>query len=579
MSGNLKNKRILYEPQETPPTAIAVGLGFQYALLSLSGMIIIPLIIFRAAQAPEAMLTWAVFASLIICGLITLLHAYRLGRVGAGYVLVTGTTSAAIAVSVDAIVTGGVALLASLMLASSLFQFLIASRLSLFRRLFTPTVSGVVLMLIPVTIMPVVFAMLEDSSDASSALAAPLSALVTLVVIGGVMVKGSQRLRAWAPLIGLMSGAATAAAFGEYDTGRVAAANWIGIPQHWPGLDFDFGPSFLQLLPAFLLVFLVCTVRTMSGSMAIQHVSWRSRRGLDFRSTQGAVAADALSNLLSCLACTVPNGVRATTVALTELTGVAARRVGLFFGLMLAGLAFLPKIIALVLAVPGPVAAGYMTVMISLVFVLGIRMIVSVGLNRIQVLVVGVSFWFGVGCQYGFIFPEHIPNIAGGLLKSGLTAGGLAAIILTGLNELATPRQKKLETRLELAALSDIQIFVRNFAARIGWDKAMTDRLVAVSEETLLTLLREHEEAETQERRLLIGAHREGTDALLEFTAASGEENLEDRLALLGEGVTEGSIERDVSLRLLRHLAAEVRHRQYYDADFITVRVASKLET
>ena len=60
---------------------------------------------------------------------------------------------------------------------------------------------------------------------------------------------------------------------------------------------------------------------------------------------------------------------------------------------------------------------------------------------------------------------------------------------------------------------------------------------------------------------------------MLEFVARSGDSNIEDRIALLGDTTDARPVERDISLRLLRHLASNVRHRQYHDADFITVRV------
>ena len=573
MAGNPEDRQILYEPDEVPPPGLSAGLGLQYALLSLSSIIMIPLIVFRAAQAPEETLVWAVFASIVICGLITAVQALRIGRIGAGYVVITGTTGTAIAVSADALAAGGIGLLAALVAVASLVQFLIAMKLSLFRRVFTPTVAGVVLMLIPVTVMPVVLGMLDDVPSGTAPAAAPLTVLATVAVLCGIMVKGTPKLRAWGPLIALVIGAATAAAFGTYGFDRVAAADWFGIPGEWPAFAFDFGPSFLQLLPAFVLVFLVLTVRTISGVFAIQGVSWRLRRAVDFRAAQGAVAAEAASNLLSGLAGTVPNGARATTVPLTELTGVAARRVGLFLGLFLAGLAFFPKVPALVLALPGPVIAAYIAVMIALIFALGMRMIVADGLDRRQTLVVGVSFSIGAGCQYGLIYPEVVPHIAGGLLNSGLSAGGLTAILLTGLMELTTSPARKLQTDLDLTALPAIREFVGGFAAQNGWNEAMANRLDSASEETLLTLLRDDKASESR-RRLLVKAHRQGPDAVLEFIAAGGEENIEDRLALLGQGAAESSLERDVSLRLLGHLAAEVRHRQYFDTDFIMIRVA-----
>ena len=568
---------VLYEPDDRPPAAMTISLGTQYAFFALGGIIMVPLLIFRAAEAPADELTWAVFASIFVCGLVTMTLALRVWRFGAGYILMTNTTGTAIAVGVDAVAAGGAALLASLVLVCSLLQFALSFRLSLLRRVVTPTVSGVVLMLIPVTVMPVVFERLDEVP--AGAAASAVCALATVVAIAGIMVKGGAKLRPWAPMVGLGLGSATSVAFGLYDTEGVLAAGWIGIPQNAPELRFDFGADFFRLLPAFLLVFLVCTVRTTSASLAIQGVSWRTPRTVDFRPVQGAVAADAVGNALAGLAGTVPNCVRATTVSLTELTGVAARRVGIAAGSVLLLVAFLPKIPALVIAVPGPVIAGYITVVTATIFTLGMKMIVADGLDVQRTLVVALSFWIGVGCEYGLIFPEIIPHLVGGLMSSGLTAGGLAAIALSAVFELTAARRRRLETELGVGALPAIRTFLTGFAANNGWGEATAERFAAAAEETLLTLERDEGGPTEVRRRLLVVAYREGGDAMLEFIAGGGDENIEDRLALLKEGSTGDAVERDISLRLLRHLAEEVRHRQYHDADSISVRVVPEPRT
>jgi len=75
------------------------------------------------------------------------------------------------------------------------------------------------------------------------------------------------------------------------------------------------------------------------------------------------------------------------------------------------------------------------------------------------------------------------------------------------------------------------------------------------------------------DRRLHLVAQREGGGALLRLVVAPRDENLQDRIALLGEESTEASAEREMSLRLLKHLASSVRHQQYHDTDIVTVRV------
>ncbi|MXY14491.1 MAG: hypothetical protein F4Y53_02205 [Proteobacteria bacterium] len=231
--------------------------------------------------------------------------------------------------------------------------------------------------------------------------------------------------------------------------------------------------------------------------------------------------------------------------------------------------------LAVILAIPGPVAAAYIGVLLMMLFVVGMKVTVQDGIDYRKGLVAGAAFWIGVGFQNGWIFPEYASKFAGGLLENGMTAGGLVAILMTLFVELTEPRRRRIEMVLDLSALPKIKTFLGEFASRSNWDAAMADRLVGTAEETLLTLLKhgQSQSAEKQERRLLLMAHKEGGQAVLEFVAATGEENLQDRIALLGERADAETNEWDVSLRLLRHLASSVRHQQYHDTDIVTVHV------
>ena len=572
---------VRYEPNERPPPALAAGLGLQLAVLCIAGVALTPAIVVRAAGGAESYLSWAVFGAVLVSGITSVLQAVRVGRIGAGYVLVMGTSGAFIAICVGAIAQGGPAMLATLVVISSLFQFLLAWRLSLLRRILTPTVAGTVIMLIPVTVMPIVFGMLTQVPEDTPALAAPLSALVTALVICGISLKAEGVLRLWAPVIGIVAGCGVAGYFGLYDVGSIAAASWGGLPEGgWPGFDLDFGPVFWGLLPAFVFVTLVGAIETVGDGIAIQRVSWRKPRAVDFRAVQGAVSADGVGNLFSGLMGTVPNTTYSTSISVTALTGVGARSVGIALGVSFVVVAFIPKALAVVLAIPGPVAAAYITVLLGLLFVVGMRIVIQDGIDYRKGLIAGVSFWVGVGFQNGAIFPEHVSGIAGGLLENGMTAGGMTAILLTLFVELTAPRRRRIQAPFEVASLPRIREFLQSFAARSGWGEAMAHRLDAAAEEAMLTLLRHDEEEEAgddgrRKRRLLLTAHKDGGGAVLEFIAAPGEENLEDRIALIGEG-TDDAPEREVSLRLLRHLASSVHHQQYHDTDIVTIRVDAR---
>lgn len=574
MDTNEDGRHIRYAADEKPPTPLAFGLGLQLALLTIAGIVLTPTIVIRAAGEGDPYLAWAAFAVVVVSGISTIVQAVRVGRFGAGYVLLMGTSGAFIAVSIAAIAAGGPALLATLVVISSLIQFFLATRLVWVRRIFTPTVAGTVIMLIAVTVMPIVFGMLEEVPDAAHKLASPLSAAATIAVIVCIALAATGVWRLWAPVIGVVVGSVIAWFFGIYETGRVVQAAWIGLPQGgWPGFDVDFGPAFWSLLPAFVIVTLVGAIETIGDSMAIQHVSWRKRRAVDYRAVEGAVAADGLGNMLSGLLGTVPNTTYSTSISVTELTGVASRRVGVAVGLIFLAMALMPKALAAILAIPGPVVAAYATVLLSTLFVVGMRMVVQDGLDYRKGVVVGISFWIGVGFQNGVIYPEFFAEFAGGLFQNGMTAGGASAILLTVLLDAAKPRRRRMEVvTLDESALGPVSAFLRQFAMSNKWGAAMAQRLDAVGEETLLTLL-ENQTGE-RPRNLSLSVSREDGGAILEFVVASGEEiNLEDRISRLGEHTTGTSLGHEASLRLLRHLASSVHHQQYHDTEVVTVKV------
>ncbi len=566
-------REVRYEPDDSPPAALSLGLGMQYALLSISGIVLTPAIVIRSAGGGEGYLLWAVFAGLCVCGITTLVQAVRVGRIGAGYILLMGTSGAFIAVSVSALVEGGPGLLAALVIASSLFQFALASHLSLLRRIITPLVAGTVIMLIAVTIIPIAFDMMAQVPEGIPAVGVQACAAATLVatIVLALLAKGAWRL--WAPVIGVGLGCIVAAFYGLYDTTMIGSAPWIGLPgTGWPGIDLSFGLSFWTLLPVFVLVTVVGAIETIGDAIGIQHVSWREPRATDFRAVQGAVAADGLGNLLSGLTCTVPNTTYSSSVAITELTGVAARSVGVCIGGLFFAFAFMPKVTAVILAIPNAVVASYLLVLLAILFALGMRIVVKDGLDYRKSVVVGVAFWLGVGFQNQQIFADGLGEFAASILGNGMTAGGLAAILMVLLMQLAEPRRRTLKTTLTAKSLPGMDSFLREFAEDKRWDDEAANRLRAAGEEVILSLLPAEEESEDPPKHLFFVLSGDRNAAEMELIASSTEQNLEDRLALLGRWADEGG-EAHISLKLLQHYASSVRHQQYHGTDIVTVRV------
>ncbi len=545
-------------------------------MIIVAPVVLTVVIVARIAEQPDSYISWGVFAALLVSGITTILQAVRVGRVGAGHVLIMGTSGAFIAVCVAALTEAGPSTMASLIIVSSLFQFLLAARLSLLRRIFTPVVSGTVIMLIAATVMPVIFDTLHQVPEGVSRVAAPASAGATILVVAGLVLRAPPAWRLWSPIIGIAVGSAIGAPFGLYDVRQVLDASWVGTPvDSWPGIDVTPGAEFWALLPAFAVVTLVGAIETIGDGVAIQRVSRRRPRATDFRVVQGALNADGMGNLLSGIGATLPNTTYSSSISLAEVTGIGARRVGITIGVIFLAIAFFPKLTAAIIAIPAPVAAAYLTVLLGMLFVQGMRIVIQDGVDHSKAVVAGVSFWIGTGFQNQWIFPELLGDgFLNILLGNGMTSGALVAVISMLFFEMTRPRRKRLRIVLDIEALPRLTEFLREFASEARWDSPSTERLRLVGEETLTSLLSgEGAESDSDKpRRLVVSAQAGAGRAELEFVSGAEGENLEDRLAYLGEA-PDIADDREISFRLLRHYSSSVRHQKYHGVDIVTVQV------
>lgn len=569
------NENVRYEPDEIPPLLITLGAGVQASLSIIGGIVLGVLIVFRIAGQPESSLAWAVFGALLISGITTILQAVRVWRIGSGHVLMMGTSGAFIAVCAAALMEGGPALMASLVVVSALFQFALAARLSWLRRIFTPVVTGTVIMLIAATVMPILFSMLTDVPEHVDSSGAPIVAAVAVVVVAALVLRAPPTVRIWSPLLGIIVGCLVSVPFGMYDFQYVIDAPWFGVAfRSWPGWDFTPGVEFWALLPAFVVVTLVGAIETIGDGVAIQRVSRRRPQATDFRVVQGALNADGVGNLLSGITGTVPNTTYSSSVALAEVTGIAARPVGVAIGAIFIAIAFFPKIAALLIAIPAPVIAGYGAVLITLLFVQGMNIVIRDGLDHRKAVIVGLAFWIGVGFQNQVIFPELLGDgFLGVLLGNGMTAGAIVAVLMMAFVEASRRRSRRLQVALDDDAPARLNEFLKDVASKAGRDGAVTDRMLAAGEETV-AILRQEDDALTtgQPRRLVVSTRGEGSAVEMEFVTALEGANMEDRLSYMGD-LPVIPDENEVSFRLLRHYASSVRHQKYHGIDVITVTV------
>ena len=566
-----------YEPEEKCPPTLALVSALQIFVPNTISVILLTTIVALASGRGEDYLAWAIFSGLIITGISIILHAFRFWHIGSGRLVVTNFNVPLLAITTLALATGGAGLLASLVMVSTILQFLMTMRLASFRRLFTPTVSGTVIMLVAVSAVPFIVSRTIAAPEGVSLERYLVPGIVSLTVGVLVSLRGWSALRLWVLPITLVSGVATAAAMGLYDISPVLEAPWVSVPDlTWQGFDFTFGPKFWSLLPAFVFVSLTAYLKTLGDLSAIYQASHKEPGAPDHRVIQSGLNLYGGSTFLTGLLGTVPiSAPWAVTVVYVGFTGVASKVVGIYLGLATIAVTPFSKLIAFLVAVPSPTLSAIYVIIFGALFVEGAKIAFAGRMDHRKATIIGVSLVVGISAGS---FSGQIEGILGNIAGNTVAAGSAVALVMTAVLELSGSRRDKLVVDLRLSSLTAITEFLDGFAASRGWSEDERIRLHHVGEEVTLSLMEQGENdglSEGENRRLSATAQVEEDSVEIEFMVFSHDtagDNFEDRLAYMDSDPGPED-EQQISMRLLSHYASSVHHRKYYGMDIVTVRV------
>ena len=540
------------------------------------GLIMLAALVVRASVESDAYLGWVIFAALIVSGVSMILHSFSFRYLGAGRLIVTNFNVPFLAVCALGLQAGGPSLLASLVVVSTLVQFLLTLHLASLRRIFTPTVSGVVIMLVAVSAVPYILSSAVVVPEGVSAVLFLMPGAVALAVGVVISMNGTPAWRMWILPVMVAVGLVVAIPLGYYDFDIILDAPWVSLPiLSWPGLDLSFGEEFWVLLPVFVFVNLTAFMKSVGDLSVIYRASHRVPRALDYRAVQGGLSVYGLGTLFSGLLGTLPVAAPwAVTVVYIGFTGVAAKSVGIFLGLLTMAVAPFSKLLAILIAIPSPVVSAVYVIIFGMLFFEGARSVFIGQVDQKKATIIGVSTVLGLSAGF---FSGLIEGISSQLVGNTIVVGGIAAIVMTLFTELSSFRVKKLRTDLSQSSLPAIDDFLSQFADNNSWSEDGKNRLRLVGEELMLSLLEEETDGQEAQKRSLVATIRpDDGSAELEIVVAADDAiqgNIEDRMAYLDEDQGMKDDELELSMRLLSHYASSVNHRQYYGIDILNCRI------
>jgi uracil-xanthine permease len=392
------------------------------------GVVTPALILSHALGFPASDTSYLVSMALMAAGLGTFLQTSKFGIVGSGLLSVAGTSFAFLQPLIDAGKAGGLPLMFGMSLACAPTLFLFVPFLSMLRGVFTPLVSGIVVLLIGLSIIPEAMPGVTASVGAGAPVWAGGAIAVTVVaVVLLAQSVGGPRVRLSSILWGVLSGYIVCALFGWLHSPSVEGGSWITVPRLLPhGIAFQW-----RFALPFAFIYLASLLEALGDMTATSQLSGLETEGPAYAARiRGGVLSDGITCLVSGLIGSFPSTTYAQNNGVIQITGVASRHLGKWMAAILVGLGLFPAVARWVTAMPPPVLGGMATLLFGLVSVSGLRLILKNGLGHREGLIVALSLGVGLGAASQPAWVHSLPEVFQTFLESSVSAGGLTALLL-----------------------------------------------------------------------------------------------------------------------------------------------------
>lgn len=420
------------------------ALGLQHVLAMYAGAILVPLIVGAALGLNSEQLTYLVSIDILLCGVATLLQVFNSRFFGIGLPVVLGCTFTAVGPMIAIGGEYGISAIYGSILVSGLFVILVSGFFGSLVRFFPPVVTGSVVTIIGITLIPVAINNMGGGQGAADfgSLSNIALAFGTLAFIIFLYRFSRGFMRAVSILAGLIVGTVVAGFMGKVDFTPIAEASYFHMVE-----PFYFGmPTFeWSAILTMILVALVSLVESTGVYFALSDITKKEIKEKDLAK---GYRSEGLAIFLGGIFNAFPYTAYSQNVGLIQMSGVKSRKIIFIAAIMLIVLGFVPKIGAMTTIIPTPVLGGAMIAMFGMVIAQGIKMLSGVIMqSQENSMIVACSVGIGLGVT---VVPELFALLPAGvqiLTSNGIVAGSLTAIGLNIIFHMLPSRKRKREAQ------------------------------------------------------------------------------------------------------------------------------------
>lgn len=403
------------------------ALGIQHVLAMYAGAVIVPLIVGGAIGLNSEQLTYLVAIDILMCGVATILQVMSNRFFGIGLPVVLGCTFTAVGPMIAIGGEYGVSAIYGAIIVSGIFVILVSGVFGYLVMFFPPVVTGSVVTIIGITLIPVAINNMgggQGASDFGSVSNISL-AFGTLLFIVLLYRFSTGFIKAISILLGIVLGTVAAIFMGKVDFSPVAEAGYFHMiqPFYFGAPTFEWSPIFTMILVA-----MVSLVESTGVYFALGDIL---EKKIEKKDLSKGYRAEGIAVLLGGIFNSFPYTTFSQNVGLMQMSGVKTKNIIYITGGMLIALGFIPKIAALTTIIPESVLGGAMIAMFGMVVAQGVKMLSKVvsgsGDNS---MIIACSIGMGLGVT---VVPDLFVSLPASfqiLTSNGIVAGSVTAIVL-----------------------------------------------------------------------------------------------------------------------------------------------------
>ena len=423
----------LSDPDYEIPMAPRMALGMQHVLAMFASNVTPSIIVAGAAGFAfgGADMVFLIQMAMLFAGVATLFQTIGFGPVGARLPVMQGTSFAFVPIMIGIVKSSGMAALMGSVVVAGLFHAALGTIIGRIRHWFPPLVSGMVITTIGLYLIPVGIkyaaggaADFQMNNPAWGGFGSWGLALVVIFVALGCKFYTRGLTSSAAVLIGLVAGYVVGIATGAVNFGGIGKAAWFAIP-----MPFKYGIEFnMTAIIGMCLISIVSAIETVGDISGIAK-GGAGREATD-KELAGGTYADGIGSAIAGVFGGLPNTSFSQNVGIVSMTGVMSRGVVTIGAIFLIICGFVPKIGAVVAAMPISVLGGGVILMFGMVVSAGINMLAGVNWSRRNMMILATSISVGLGLQAVPKSMQHLPDTLEMLAVSGLLPVAVLAVVM-----------------------------------------------------------------------------------------------------------------------------------------------------